>query len=182
LCQELPKLLDLIHDLIQAAKHDELTWKNHHQCYVGTAPLSEVHYNVKGKEKVDGSNNHQKNFGKFKKGKHNSKNRKNRAKRQGKWKGKAFKCHKCVVPNHFAKKCWTPQHLVEFYQKYLKKANGTKRSYEVHFNDVSKETTTPGTKVEDPKISRMTNNMDMDMDLENTIIEYNSNDVFGNLN
>jgi hypothetical protein len=52
--------------------------------------------------------------------------------------------------------------------------------YEDHFNGVSKEATTSGTKVEDPKIPRM---MDKeDMDLENTIIKYNLNDVFGDLN
>jgi hypothetical protein len=66
---------------------------------------------VKGKAKVDGSNNHQKNFGKFMKDKHNDKNKKNRTKGQGKGKGKgkgkdkAFKCHKCDGPDHFAKKC-----------------------------------------------------------------------------
>jgi hypothetical protein len=66
------------------------------------------------------------------------------------------------------------------YQKSLKEANEAKRSYEAHFNDVSKEATTSRTKVEDLEISRM---MDKeDMDLENTIIEYNSNDVFGDLN
>jgi hypothetical protein len=46
---------------------------------------------MKGKAKVDGSNNYQKNFGKFIKGKHNDKNKKNRTK--GKGKGKTFKCH-----------------------------------------------------------------------------------------
>jgi hypothetical protein len=50
---------NLIRDLLQAEKHDELTLKNHHQRLVGTAPLPEVHFNVKGKGKVDGSNNHQ---------------------------------------------------------------------------------------------------------------------------
>jgi hypothetical protein len=49
---------NLIHDLIQAKKHDELTLKNYHQRSVGIAPLSEVHYNWKGKEKVDVSNKH----------------------------------------------------------------------------------------------------------------------------
>jgi hypothetical protein len=70
--------------------------------------------------------------------------------------------------------------LVELYQKSLKKANGTKRSYEAHFNDVSKEVTTSGTKEEDPEIPRTTDKEDIDM--ENTIVEYNSNDVFGDLN
>jgi hypothetical protein len=43
---------NLIHDLLQAEKHDELTLRNHHQYFVGSAPLSEIHYNVKGNEKV----------------------------------------------------------------------------------------------------------------------------------
>jgi hypothetical protein len=145
---------------------------------VGTARLPEVHYNVKGKGKVGGSNNHQKNFGKFMKAKHNCKGKKNRPK--GKRKGNAFKCHKCGGPNHFAKKCQTPQYLVELYQKSLKQANGAKRSYEAHFNDVSKEATTLGTKEEDPKIPKMTDKEDIDM--ENTIVEYNLNDAFGDLN
>jgi hypothetical protein len=75
---------DLIHDLLQEEKHDELTLRNHQQHSVGSAPLPEVHHNVKGNEKGDGSNNHQMKFGKLKKGKHNSKNMKNRAKGQGK--------------------------------------------------------------------------------------------------
>jgi hypothetical protein len=58
--------------------------------------------------------------------------------------------------------------------------NGAKRSYEAHFDDVSKEATTSGTKVEDTKIPRMTGKEDMD--LENTIVEYIVNDVFGDLN
>jgi hypothetical protein len=135
---------------------------------------------VKGKKKVDVSSNHQKNFGKFKKDKHNGKNRKNRAKGQGNGKGKAFKCHKCGGPNHFARKYPTPQHLVELCQKSLKEANGAKRSYEAHFNNVSKEATTLGTQIEDPEIPRMTDNVDMDM--ENIIVKYNLNDVFGDLN
>jgi hypothetical protein len=41
----------LVHDLFQAKKHDELTLRNHHERSVGSAPLPEVHYNVKGNEK-----------------------------------------------------------------------------------------------------------------------------------
>jgi hypothetical protein len=51
---------DLIHDLLQAEKHDEHTLRNHHKHSVGSAPLLEVHYSVKGKQKIDGSNNHKK--------------------------------------------------------------------------------------------------------------------------
>jgi hypothetical protein len=47
-------------------------------------------------------------------------------------------------------------------------------------NDVSKSATTSTTKTEDPKTLRMTDNVDMN--LENIIIEYNSNDVFRDLN
>jgi flagellar hook assembly protein FlgD len=38
---------DLIHDLLQAEKHDEVTIKNHHQRRVGAAPLPEIHHNEK---------------------------------------------------------------------------------------------------------------------------------------
>jgi hypothetical protein len=58
----------LIHDLLQAEKHDELTLRNHHQRSIGSAPMLEVHHNVKGNERDDGSNNHHKKFDKFKKG------------------------------------------------------------------------------------------------------------------
>jgi hypothetical protein len=70
--------------------------------------------------------------------------------------------------------------LIELYQKSLKEINRAKRSYKSHFNDVSKEATTSKTKVKDHKIPRMTDKEDMD--LENTIVEYISNDVFGDLN
>jgi hypothetical protein len=88
---------DLVHDLLQAEKHDELTLRNHHQRSVGSAPLPEVHYNVKGNEKDGGSNNHQKKFGKFKKGKRNSKNKKNKAKGQKKGKTKHLHAINVVV-------------------------------------------------------------------------------------
>jgi hypothetical protein len=132
---------------------------------------------VKGKGKVDGSNNHQKKFDKFKNDKRNSKTKRSRAKGQGK--GKAFKWHKYGGPNHFSKKCWTPQHLVELYQIPLKESNNAKRLYEAHFNNETKEATTLGTIPSDPEMPKTTNNDDMDM--ENMIVKYNSNDMFGDL-
>jgi hypothetical protein len=132
---------------------------------------------VKSNEKGDGSNNHHKKFGKFKKGKHNDKNMKNRAKGQGK--GKAFTCHKCGDPNYFARKCRTPKHLVELYQKSLKESNNNKRSYKAYFNDMTKEATTLGIISSNPEMPKLTNTDDMDM--KNTIVEYNRNDVFGDL-
>jgi hypothetical protein len=53
---------DLILVLLQAEKHDKLTLRNHHQRFMEFASLLEVHHNVKGKEKIDGYNNHQKNL------------------------------------------------------------------------------------------------------------------------
>jgi hypothetical protein len=169
----------LVHDLLQAEKQDKLTLRNHHQCFVGSAPLPEIHYNVKGSEKGDGPENPQKKFAKFKKGKRIGRNMKNRAKSQGKGKGKAFTCHKCGGQNHFASKCRTPKHLVELYQKSIKESNNNKRSYETHFNDMTKEASTSGTIPSNREMPKMTDTDDMDM--ENMIVEYHSNDVFGDL-
>jgi hypothetical protein len=139
--------------------------------------LPEVHQNVKGNERGDGSNNHQNKFGKFKKGKRNGKNMKNGVKGQGK--GKAFTCHKYGGPNYFAKKCGIPKHLVKLNQRPLKKSNNAKRSYEAHMNDETKEVTTSKTIPSNPEMLKMMDNDDMDM--ENMIVEYNSNNVFGDL-
>jgi hypothetical protein len=80
--------------------------RNHHQRPVGTAPLPEVNYSSKGKEKLDG-NKPPKNIDKFKKGKRNK--YKNKFKDQSLRKGKkSFKCHHCSGPNHIAKKCNIP--------------------------------------------------------------------------
>jgi hypothetical protein len=134
---------------------------------------------MKGNEKGDESKNQQKKFGKFKKGKHNDKNLNNRAKAQGKGKGKAFTCHKCGGPNHFARKCQTTKHLIELYQKSLKKSNNNKRLYEAHFNDMTKEASTSEIIPSNLKMPKETDTDDMDM--EDTIMEYNSNDVYGDL-
>jgi hypothetical protein len=170
---------DLVHGLLQAEKHDELTLRNHHQRSVDSAPLPEVHYNVKSNEKGDGSKNQHKKFGKFKKGEHNGKNMKNMAKGQGKGKGKAFTYHKYDGPNHFSRKYRTPKHLVELYQKSLKESNNNKRSYEAYFNNMTKEASTSGTIPSNPKMPKLIDTDDMDM--ENTIVEYHSNDVYGDL-
>jgi hypothetical protein len=69
--------------------------------------------------------------------------------------------------------------LVELYQRSLKESNNTKRSYEAHFNNETKEVTTSETIPSNPEMSKMTKNDDMDM--ENMIVKYNSNDVFGDL-
>jgi hypothetical protein len=47
--QNYQRYSELIQDLLQAKKHDNLTMKNHHQCLVDTAPLPEVNYSSRGK-------------------------------------------------------------------------------------------------------------------------------------
>jgi hypothetical protein len=69
--------------------------------------------------------------------------------------------------------------LVELYQRSLKESNNNKRSYEAHFNDVTKKATISGTIHSNHKMPKQTDNDDMD--IENTNLKYNSNDVFGDL-
>ena len=114
---------DLIHDLLQTEKHDELTMKNHHQRPVGAAPLPEVHHNVKGKNKFEGTKKPPMNSGNFKKHRRNRKKNGQNVQALGKSVSnqKSDKCHKCGCFNHSTKKCRTPRHLVELYQKSLEK-------------------------------------------------------------
>jgi hypothetical protein len=53
-------LINLIRDLLQVEKHDELTIKNHHQHRVRAAPLPEIHHNEK-KASSSKDNNPKKN-------------------------------------------------------------------------------------------------------------------------
>jgi hypothetical protein len=61
----------------------------------------------------------------------------------------------------------------------MKESNNNKRSYETHFNNMTKDATTSVTISSNLKMPKLANNDDMYM--ENTILEYNSNDVFGDL-
>jgi hypothetical protein len=63
------------------------------------------------------------------------------------------------------------------YQKSLKDAKG-KRAYETHFNEEEKEANTSGSTPAEVQNPTLTEDY---MDMEKTIIEYNSHDVFGDL-
>jgi hypothetical protein len=65
------------------------------------------------------------------------------------------------------------------YQRSLKESNNAKGLYEAHFNDETKDATTSKIVPLNPEMPKLMDNEDMDM--ENTIVEYNSNDVFGDL-
>jgi hypothetical protein len=177
------KYSDLIHDLLQAEKHDELTVKNHHQRKVGTAPLPEVHHNEKNQKKPAGPKGTPKDSGKSKKRRHDKRKGKPNAKAPGKKPStsKDEKCQRCGCYNHPTKKCRTARHLVDLYQSSLGKGKQAKGSgYEAHF-------ITPSNKKDEPSSSKepCSNESplipDDDMDTENALIEYTSNDVFGDL-
>jgi hypothetical protein len=67
--------------------------------------------------------------------------------------------------------------LVDLYQKSLKEAGKVKESYESHFNAISDEATTSGKRRDEAAKSSPSN--DDYIDGKNMIIEYNSNDMFG---
>jgi hypothetical protein len=69
--------------------------------------------------------------------------------------------------------------LVDLYQKSLNNLKKAKGSYEAQFNDKSNEATTSGEIPEEVDMPNLT--VSNYIDMENTAIEYYSNDVFGTL-
>jgi hypothetical protein len=181
--------VDLIRDLLKAKKHDELTIKNHHQHRVGVAPLPEIHHNEK---KASAS----KNSTPKKKGR-SARRRRNRQK--NKKLSKSMKkddpsskennvqCNACRIFKHTTKKCHTPKHLVALYQKSLRKdkrVQGSGAGYETHFSIPTNSMLEAGCSSKDPhnpSTDEPTLNVDDYMDSDNTMVEYNSNDMFSDL-
>jgi hypothetical protein len=69
--------------------------------------------------------------------------------------------------------------LVDLYQKSLNNIGKAKGSYEAHFNDKSNEATTSGEILEKVEMPNLT--VADYIDMENMIIKYYLNDVFGTL-
>jgi hypothetical protein len=69
------------------------------------------------------------------------------------------------------------QYLVGLYQKSLKEAEKDKGSFETHFNTTSDEAATLGKRPDE--VAKPSLTVKNYIDRENMIIEYNSNDVFG---
>jgi hypothetical protein len=114
---------DLIRDLLQAEKHDELTIKNHHQRRVGTAPLPVIHHNEK-KASASKDSTPKKNGRSARRRRNRQKNRKpsKLMKKDGaSSKGNNVQCNACRAFKHTSEKCRTPKNLVALYQKSLGK-------------------------------------------------------------
>jgi hypothetical protein len=181
--------VDLIRDLLQAEKHDELTIKNRYQRHVGVAPLPEIHHNEKKASSSKDSN--PKKNGRSARSQCNRRKNRQLSKTMKKdviySKGNNVQCKTCRAFKHTTEKCRTPKHLVTLYQKSLgndKKAQGLGSGYEAHFSITTNSTFEAGCSSKDPQNSSTdepTLTVDDYMDSGNTMVEYTSNDMFGNL-
>jgi hypothetical protein len=102
-------------------------------------------------------------------------------------KGNNVQCKTCGAFKHTTEKWHTPKHLVALYQKSLIKDKGVQGSgarYEAHFSIPMNSTFEAGCSSKDPQnpsTDKPTLNVDDYMDLDNTMVEYNLNDMFDNL-
>ena len=153
---------------------------------MGTAPLPEVHANIKqsaqnGKAQYGGSSGKgkrkrtRKPRGKFQKGKDDVSEPKYD-------KNNKTTCYKCGCYNHVAKKCRTPKHLVDLYMKSVGRAHDDQK-FEAHFTSFEMETGTsdqvphgtgPSNAVTSPTAE------DEPLNVDDMIVD-NSTDVFGDL-
>uniref|UniRef100_A0ACD5THZ7 Uncharacterized protein n=1 Tax=Avena sativa TaxID=4498 RepID=A0ACD5THZ7_AVESA len=169
----------------EAEKHDELLAKNGSQRPVGSQPLPEVHMNVANGRKFGGAfNGNQSNFkGKCKR----NRNRKprNSDRRKGTAKPKYDKtrlCDKCGCYTHPTNKCKTPKHLAILYQQSQGRKAPQGKRFEANFNLHPDGTNGAGCSQDAPPgpSNTMTLQQPEDpMSTENMMIEYASNNVFG---
>ena len=94
-------------------------------------------------------------------------------------------CFKCGCYDHFAKKCKTPQHLEDLYQKSTgngQKAQGKK--YEAHFVTHEHEvgTSAQGSNGVGPSETKTPHQGETSSGDDKMIMEYESNDIFRDLN
>jgi hypothetical protein len=102
-------------------------------------------------------------------------------------KGNNVQCKACGAFKHTSKKCRTPKQLVALYQKSLgkdKKAQGSGSRYESHFSIRTNSMIEAGCLSKDPQnlsTNELTLSVDDYMDSNNTMVEYNSNNMFDDL-
>jgi len=179
------KYSDLIHDLSQAEKHDELLTKNHQMRPVGAKALPEIFYTQNNQKKFGG-----KKFKRNFRGKWNKRNKHFKGKGFNKGKG-IFKnnnsndnsqvCQKCGCHNHTTKKCHTAKHLVELYQK----SAGTQifgNKYEAHFTTQPTEASCSKDVPMEQEDEKIPPQMDDLLSTDDMLVEFQSNDIYGDTN
>jgi len=166
-----------------------MVWNNQ-QRPVGSAPLPEVHAYTQNKPKFDGglSKTHpQGNSKKGKKQRRRNKKSQTRVSNNGKniFKHRNDKpvCQKCGCYSHATKKCRTPSHLVDLYLKSVGCGHAALgQKYEAHFNirpDTTKNEAGCSQQVPmEPSNNNIREGEDL-ADTGNMIVEYASNDIFG---
>jgi hypothetical protein len=96
-------------------------------------------------------------------------------------------CKTCEAFKHTTEKCRTPKNLMALYQKSLgkdKKVQGLGSEYEAHFSIPTNSIFEVGCSSKDPhnpSTNEPTLSVDDYIDLDNTIVKYNSNDMFSDL-
>jgi hypothetical protein len=178
-----------IQTLLEAEKYSELMVWNNQQRLIGSAPLPEVYAYTQNKPKSNDRSEKNYHQGSSKKGKnkrrHNKKSQ-NRVSNKG---NNISKCRdnkpvyqKCGCYSHTTKKCRTPSHLVDLYLKSVGRGRAAPgQKYEAHFN-LRPDTTREEAGCSQQVPMEPSNNIQGGEDLADTwnmIVEYASNDIFG---
>jgi hypothetical protein len=101
------------------------------------------------------------------------------------FKGSNTRCWACGGFKYTAEKCRTPEHIVALYQKSLGKDKKAQRSgsrYKAHFFIPTDSKCEVGCSSKGPQglsTNEPTLTVDDYMDSDNTMVEYTSNDMFG---
>ncbi|EAZ01008.1 hypothetical protein OsI_23042 [Oryza sativa Indica Group] len=98
--------------------------------------------------------------------------------------GNKTACYRCGCYNYIAKKCRTPKHLVDLYMKSVGHTQ-TNQKHEAHFASQVLET-----RAMDPipegggpsKTKTPANEEEGSLDIDDMLVEYSSNDIYGDLN
>jgi len=166
-----------------------MVWNNQ-QRPVGSAPLPEVHAYTQNKPKFDGGLSKTHPQGNSKKGKKQRRRNKksqtrvsNKGKNISKHRNDKPVCQKCGCYSHITKKCRTPSHLVDLYLKSVGRGRAAPgQKYEAHFNIRPDTTRNEAGCSQQVPMEPSSNNIRGGEDLADTgnmIVEYASNDIFG---
>jgi hypothetical protein len=183
---------ELIKTLLQTERHNELLIWNSNQGPVGAKPLPKVHTNSQKRTQKDTKKN-----GNPRTSKGKNKHKRTRKPQGAKGKGnnsksnkdKSNTCTKCGCYNHLIQKCRTLKHLVNLYLNSVRHGRSNQgcsnqggQQSKAHFNALaspgcsnSAPADTSNTKAPPP----LDGNID---DTNNMIIEYTSDDLFGDYN